>query len=134
MLTQDDYRLYTGQSISYTEEEWQKIVKVAGMRLASFLCLEKLPELTDGNLDLAQLLANFIAAVQKFQGDGGTVSSKSVRNFTISFKSGSAANAFSQIAEQYGDTIDKYSNCGEIGVVAERTARRCGYEFGILDF
>lgn len=133
MLTQDDYRLYTGQSISYTEEEWQKIVKVAGMRLASFLCLEKLPELTNDNEDLAMLFANFIAAVLKFQGDGDTTQSKSVRNFTISFKSSGAADAFSQIAGQYGDIIEKYSNCGEIGVAVEK-ARRCGCEFGSIGF
>lgn len=132
MLTQDDYRLYTGQSVSYTEEEWQKIVKVAGLRLASFLCLDSLPELDDSNLDLAMLLANFIAAVIKFAGDGDSIQSKNVRNFTISFKSGNATNAFAQIMEQYDDIIAKYSKC-DFGVAVEK-ARRCGCEFGRIGF
>lgn len=123
-LTQAQYKLFTGQTIAVSAEDWTTIVKVASIRLASFLCLEQLPELTDDNLDLAQLLANFIAAVQRFQGDGGTVSSKSVRNFTISFKTGVAADAFSQIAGQYGDTIDKYSKCG-LSVAVERSHGGC---------
>lgn len=124
MLTLEQYTLYTGMTAPYEDEDWETIVSVAEMRLASFLCLEEFPELTDGNADLAMLLANFIASVIKFQGDGDTVESKSVRNFTINFKSSSAADAFSQIANQYADIIDKYSQCG-MGVKVERTKGFC---------
>ena len=124
MLTQDDYKLFTGQTVTFSEADWQTLVTLAGVRLASFLCLETLPELTDENLDLAMLLANFIAATLKFQGNGDTIESKRVRNFTINFKSSSASNAFSQIATQYGDIIDKYSACGS-GVVVESNRKCC---------
>lgn len=130
MLTQADYKLYTGQSISLEEEDWKTLVSVASMRLASFLCLSQFPELTDNNKDLAMLLSNFIAAVLKFQGDGDTIQSKNVRNFTISFKSNSAINAFSQINTQYPDIIGKYSEC-DLGVAVERL-RRCGYGIGTI--
>jgi hypothetical protein len=102
-------------------------VEIAEMRLASFLCLDSFPTLDDSNKDLAMLLANFIAAVLKFQGDGDAVTSKHVRNFTINFKSSSAADAFSQIAMQYDDIISKYSECG-LGVKVERQRYNCcGY-------
>lgn len=130
MLTQEDFKLWTCTESNLIADDWEKVVQTASSRLASFLCLDRLPELTDDNPDLAQLLANFIAAVLRFQGDGGTVSSKSVRNFTISFKSGAAADAFSQIASQYGDIIDKYSDCN-LGVAVEKS-RRCGCEFGYI--
>lgn len=130
MFTQEQYTLYTGQASSYDDEDWEVLVSVAEMRLASFLCLESFPELTDDNVDLGLLLANFIAAVLKFQGDGDAVESKSVRNFTINFKTSSAANAFSQIASQYSDIIDKYSEC-DLGVKVERSKRCCcGYFYG----
>lgn len=124
MLTLEQYTLYTGITPAYEDEDWNSIVLVAEMRLASFLCLEELPELDDNNQDLAMLLANFIAAVIKFQGDGDAIESKSVRNFTINFKTGRAANAFSQIASQYGDIIAKYSEC-DLGVRVERSKRHC---------
>ena len=124
MLTLEQYKLFTGQSVLYDDADWEVIVKVASKRLASFLCLEEFPELTDDNLDLAMLLANFIAAVIKFEGDGDQIQSKQVRNFTISFKSSSAANAFAQIASQYSDIIDDYSDCGS-GIVVERQRRCC---------
>lgn len=124
MLTLEQYTLYTGLTAPYEDEDWETIVSVAEMRLASFLCLEEFPELTDGNADLAMLLANFIASVIKFQGDGDTVESKSVRNFTINFKSSSAADAFSQIANQYADIISKYSQC-DSGVKVERSYWHC---------
>ena len=130
MFTQEQYTLYTGQASSYDDEDWEVLVSVAEMRLASFLCLESFPELTDDNVDLGLLLANFIAAVLKFQGDGDAVESKSVRNFTINFKTSSAANAFSQIASQYSDIIDKYSEC-DLGVKVERSKGCCcGYFYG----
>ena len=123
-LTQEQYTLYTGQKVAYSATDWATLVAVAEMRLASFLCLDLFPELDENNKDLAMLLANFIAAVIKFQGDGDAVSSKHVRNFTINFKSSSAADAFSQIASQYADIIDKYSECG-LGVRVERQGWNC---------
>lgn len=134
MLTQENYCLYTGQSVSYSDTEWGAIVGIASSRLASLLCLEELPELTDGNQDLAFLLANFICTVLKFQGASDEVESKSVRNFTINFKS-SAANAFEQIYGHYKDIIDKYSNCG-LELKVERNAKHCCgyYNNGYLNF
>lgn len=125
MLTQEQYTLYTGLKTNYESSDWTAIVKVAEMRLASFLCLDEFPGLTDSNTDLAMLLANFIAAVLKFRGDGDTVTSKRVRNFTINFNSSSAADAFSRIATQYSDIIEKYGEC-DMGVVVERQ-RPCCY-------
>lgn len=124
MLTQEQYTLYTGLPVSYNDTDWETIVAVAEMRLASFLCLDSFPELDSGNADLAMLLANFIAAVLKFQGNGDAVESKRVRNFTINFKTSSASDAFSQIATQYADIIDKYSEC-KTGVVVERQKGCC---------
>ncbi|MBR3139064.1 hypothetical protein IKG38_03610 [Candidatus Saccharibacteria bacterium] len=124
MLTLEQYTLYTGQTVSFLQSDWEAIVSIAEMRLASFLCLEEFPELTAKNKDLAMLLSNFMAAVFKFQGDGDAIESKSVRNFTINFKSNSAADAFSQIASQYQDIIDKYSQC-DLGVKVERSRRYC---------
>lgn len=132
MLTQEQYTLYTGLTTNYSQSDWNTIVAVAEVRLASFLCLGVLPGLDDSGVvvlpnDLALLLANFIAAVLRFQGNGDTIESKSVRNFTINFKSSSATDAFSQIATQYGDIIEKYSQCGS-GLKVERSAcRRCYY-------
>ena len=123
MLTLEQYTLFTGITTSFDDEQWESIETVAEMRLASFLCLEELPD-TDEHQDLAMLLANFIAAVLKFQGDGDAIESKSVRNFTINFKTSSASNAFAQIASQYEDIIDKYSDC-DLGVVVERSRRHC---------
>ena len=120
MLTQAQYKLFTGLTVTFTEEDWQTLVTVASKRLASFLCLETFPGLADDNADLAMLLANFIAAVLKFQGNGDTVESKRVRNFTINFKTSSASNAFSQIASQYSDIIEEYSQC-DSGVIVERS-------------
>lgn len=133
-MTQDEYKLFTGQTVNYDDTDWGIIVDVAELRLASYLCLEEFPELDETNQDLAMLLANFIAAVFKFQGDSGTIESKSVRNFTINFRS-SATNAFEQIYKQYEDIIEKYSNC-ELGVTVERTHRSCceGYNYGFVNF
>lgn len=129
-MTPEQYTLYTGLTVPYEDTNWNIIVAVAEMRLASFLCLDEFPELTDENADLAMLLANFIAAVLKFRGDGDAITSKSVRNFTINFKSSSAADAFSQIGLQYGDIIAKYSEC-DLGVKVERSQRHCcEYNYG----
>lgn len=130
MLTQEQYTLYTGIKVQYHSSDWSTLVSVAEMRLASFLCLDSLPELNDSNKDLALLLANFIASVIKFMGDGDVATSKHVRNFTINFKSSSAADAFSQVASQYGDIIDKYSDCNS-GVRVERSYKPCcGWYYG----
>lgn len=134
MLTQEQYTLYTGHNSCFSDEDWELIVNIAEMRLASILCLEEFPELDETNSDLGLLLANFICTCLKFQGAPDTIESKSVRNFTINFKS-SATNAFEQIYSQYRDVIDRYSNCGtEINV--ERNAWHCCgyYNNGLLNF
>lgn len=121
-MTQDDYKLWTGETVTFDDENWERILAVASSRLASFLCLEALPNpLPD---DLAELLANFICAVQKFQGNFDTIESKSVRNFTIHFRSDSAVNAYAQIARQFDDVIGKYSNC-DTDFKVERSSRCC---------
>ena len=133
MLTQEDYCLFTGQTVSYSDTEWATIVNVASGRLASLLCLEEFPELGDDNKDLAFLLANFLATTLKFQGAADEITSKSVRNFTINFKN-SATNAFEQIYSHYKDIIDKYTEC-DLGVKVERSERCCGYyNNGFLNF
>ena len=133
MLTQDQYTLYTGQTNNCSDESWEALVNIAEMRLASFLCLDELPELDETNEDLAMLLANFICATLKFQGAPDTIESKSVRNFTINFKS-SATNAFGQIYHQYEDIIERYSKC-DIGIKVERSSWHCcRYNNGLLNF
>lgn len=134
MLTQEDYCLYTGQSVSYSDTEWTALVNIASSRLASLLCLETLPELTEDTADLAMLLANLISATLKFQGASDEIESKSVRNFTIKFKS-SATTAFGQIYPQYHDVIEKYSNCGSEVKVEKDAWHCCGYyNNGFLNF
>lgn len=124
ILTQDEYTLFTGEAISYSNADWTTLVNIASGRLASFLCLNELPGTSGDYADLGELLANFICQVFKFRGDHDAVDSKSVRNFTIKFKTSSAANAFAQIAGQYGDVIDKYSAC-DLGFTVERSKRYC---------
>lgn len=134
ILSKSDYKLYTGQTVSYSDSDWDKIVTIASERLASFLCLVEFPELTEDNADLAMLLANFVCASIKFAGNSDTISQKSVRNFTISFKS-NAANAFQQIYSQYEDIIEKYSQC-ELGIKVESSRRYCCgyYNDGLINF
>lgn len=133
-LTQKEYSLLTGQTIEYSKDDWELLEEIAENRLASFLCLDEFPELTEDNQDLALLLANFICASVKFSGDADTISSKSVRNFTISFKS-SATNAFEQIYKQYEDIIEKYSQC-DLGIKVESSKRYCCgfYNDGLVNF
>ena len=133
-LTQSEYKLLTGQSIDYKPADWIMIENIAEIRLASFLCLDDFPELTSDNEDLAMLLANFICATLKFMGNSDEISSKSVRNFTISFKT-SAANAFQQIFSQYEDIIEKYSQC-DLGIKVESSKRYCCgfYNDGLVNF
>ena len=122
-MTQDDYELWTGETVSYAEADWNRIVNVAKTRLASFLCLESWPsEMPD---DLEMLLANFICAVFRWQGTpDSSISSKHVRNFTINFKDDNAVNAFAQVAKNYSDIIDKYSVCNS-GLTVEKSQRYC---------
>lgn len=124
MLTQDDYKLWTGETVNFDEADWKRVVSAASARLASFLCLDTLPDpLPDL---LAQLLANFMAEVFKYQGTSAPIEEKRVRNFTIRFSNSSAADAFSQIAQYYSDIIELYSECGN-GIDVEKTARDCCY-------
>lgn len=131
-MTQEDYKLWTGEDAStYTTDQWSRIVANASARLASFLCLDELPT-DDGVLldDLQELLANFIAAVIEHQGTTGAVESKHVRNFTINFRETTAANAFAEIAAQYGDIIEKWSEC-DLGISVEKSANHhCGDYLG----
>lgn len=122
-MTQDDYKLWTGETVSYSDADWQRIVNVAKTRLASFLCLPEWP--SDMADDLEMLLANFICAVLRWQGTPeSSISSKHVRNFTISFKDDSAVNAFSQVAANYSDIVEKYSQCSS-GMTVEKSKRFC---------
>lgn len=122
-MTQDDYNLWTGETVSYSEADWNRIVNVAKTRLASFLCLESWP--SDMPDDLEMLLANFICAVFRWQGTpDSSISSKHVRNFTINFKDDSAVNAFAQVAKNYSDIIEKYSLC-DSGLTVEKSKRYC---------
>lgn len=168
MLTQDDYKLYTGSTVNFTEEQWEKLVDIAASRLASFLCRDSLgvetgkpltaqeydnlgltaqeydekgltaEEYDNGGLailmggedirlpdDLAMLLANFISIMLNNRGDSQQVSSKKVRNFTITYAT-TARSAYSKLRRLYGDIIEKYSNCNG-GVCVERSAKRCCY-------
>ena len=122
-LTQDEYKLFTGDNAAFEDDDWSVIVAEASERLASFLCLEALPD--ELPVTLKDLLANFIFAVRRYQGAGAQeVESKRVRNFTINFKTNSAANAFAQIANNYRDIIDMFSECG-VGIDAERSKHDC---------
>lgn len=127
-MTKDDYKLWTGETVDYSDEDWQRIVNVAKTRLASLLCLDEWP--ADAADDLEMLLANFICAVLRFQGTPeASVSSKSVRNFTISFNSDSAVNAFAQLGNNYSDVIEKYSQCGSGLKVEDSKEYCCGKRF-----
>lgn len=133
-ITQQRYTLLTGQAVNYSNDDWNTLVDIAEIRLATFLCLDEMPELTEDNQDLGLLLANFICACLKFSGNSDEISSKSVRNFTISFKS-SATNAFEQIYKQYEDIIEKYSQC-DLGIKVESSRRYCcgNYNDGLVNF
>lgn len=122
-MTQDDFKFLTGMTTNYTATQWATIVAAAATRLASFLCLDALPETMPA--DLEEAFANFIAAVITNHGANGEVESKHVRNFTVNFRASTAANAFARIAQQYGDVIERYSDCS-LGVdVCERAPRCC---------
>ena len=121
-MTQDDYKLWTGSTASFTDEEWQKIQTAATKRLARFLCLETLPEPMPE--DLAEMTAYFISAVLTNRQASGEVQRKSVRNFTVEFSKPTAADAFAAIYQQFADVIEAYGDCGDT-IHVERTVRRC---------
>lgn len=127
MLTQDEYKLWTGETVNYSDSDWQKIVIGAVLRLERFLCLEELPTDENGNLpeDFANLLANFIALSKDSQGAGSKVTSKRVRNFSINYSNdGDNLGIFARLEKNYGDIIAKYSACTS-GLCVEKTARGC---------
>ena len=129
IITITNYVLWTGEPAPrMTEAEWLKFTNAAGSRLMSFLCLEELPE--DLPDDLEELLANFIAAVIKRSGSKGEVETKIVRNFHISFRASSAANAFAEIGQEFGDIIGKYSDCGS-SLMVEHNGRDCCGKYGL---
>lgn len=133
-LTQQEFSTLTGQTVNYSPSDWELLEGIAEIRLASLLCLDMFPELDSTNTDLAMLLANFISATLKYMGADDTIDSKSVRNFTIKFKS-SATNAFEQIYSQYSDIIEKYSECDTIVKVERSSCHCCGYyNNGLLNF
>lgn len=133
-LTQQEFSTLTGQTVNYSPSDWELLEGIAEIRLASLLCLDMFPELDSTNTDLALLLANFISATLKYMGADDTIDSKSVRNFTIKFKS-SATNAFEQIYSQYSDIIEKYSQCDTIVKVERSSYHCCGYyNNGLLNF
>lgn len=121
MLTQDEYQLYTGQTVQLSEENWQKVVDLAALRLAGLLCLEALPSPILEDLKL--LLANFLYFMLAGRGDKAPVTSKKVRNFTINYGS-DTASAFAKLRDKYGDIIGKYSACGN-GFAVEKSTRCC---------
>ncbi len=128
MLTQDDYNLYTNTATTFSDEDWEKLVSMSAVRLAGLLCLEELPTDADGNLPdgLAMVLANFICLILDRRGNDSRISSKRVRNFTINYDNGSVSGAFSKLTENYGDILDKYSNCGSTLSVEQSTRLCCG--------
>lgn len=128
MLTQDDYKLYTGETSSLSDEDWSKMVALALFRLENALCLEEAPRDDEGNLlsDFAMLLANFIYLMLSHRGSDSRIESKSVRNFTIKFGSSGVTGAFAKLSENYPDIIEKYSQCGSTMSVEKSTRLCCG--------
>ena len=121
-MTQDDYKLWTGSTASYTSAEWHKITTAASARLARFLCLDLLP--TTMPADFEEMFANFINAVISRQGNTGAVERKTVRNFTVEFREPTAADAFAAIYQQFRDVIETYGNCGST-ITVEHSTRHC---------
>lgn len=121
-MTQDDYNLWTGSTASYTDAEWQKIQEAASSRLARFLCMQTLPNPMPA--DFAEMYANFIHATLSRHGEAGEVQRKSVRNFTVEFRQPTAADAFAAIYQNFGDTIEAYTECGAT-IRVESTTRHC---------
>lgn len=121
MLSQDDYKLYTGETSGLSDEDWTKIVSMAAVRLAGLLCLKELPSPLSGNL--AMLLANFICMMLNERGDKSPVTSKKIRNFTINYGT-NTASIFAKLKRKYPDIIADYSKCGN-GFAVEKSTRCC---------
>ena len=120
-LTQEEFQLWTKQAVTFSDEEWSEIVGLANARLASFLCLEELPP----DSALALPLAWLIRFTLDFESEDSKISSKRIRNFSVSFRGQEAANAFKKIADEFGDILDSYSNCGLAFSVERSACRRC---------
>lgn len=71
MLTQDDYQLYTGVAVNFTDEQWQKLVNIAASRLAGFLCRDSLGVDT-GNPLTAEEYDNLSLTAQEYDDKGLT--------------------------------------------------------------
>lgn len=123
MLTEDEYKLYTGKRSKLSDKDWNNIVELASLRLAGLLCLDALPEPLPADLKL--LLANFICLMLGARGDKAPVVSKKVRNFTINHGN-DTSSAFAKLNERYGDIIGKYSACGSGFAVEKSTRCGCG--------
>lgn len=121
-MTQDDFKFLTGMTTTYTPTQWTAITNAAKIRFASFLCLDDFPDPLPA--DFEDAFANFIAATIANQGAAGEVESKHVRNFTVNFRKSTAANAFARIAQQYGDVLERYSECA-LGVDVSEPQPRC---------
>lgn len=121
MLTQDEYKLYTGNTPNFSDEDWTSIVELAARRLAGLLCLDALPDPLPADLKL--LLANFIYLMLEARGDKAQVTSKKVRNFTINYDI-DTSSAFAKLKKRYGDIIAEYSACGS-GFAVEKSTRCC---------
>ncbi len=128
MLTQDEYKLYTGASVNYSDSDWQKLVAIAASRLADFLCLPALPLDDKDNLpdELKMLLANFVCLMLSERGQNLRVSSKRVRNFTINYGTETAGNAFLKLENTYPDIIANYSEC-DSALAVEHNTPECSY-------
>lgn len=113
MLTQDDYKLYTGETTNFSNEDWLKLTSLSSQRLLSLLCLEELPKDSKGNTpdDFQLVWANFIYLMLAHRGQDSRVTHKSVRNFSISYGSSSVSGAFAKLTDNYGDILEQYSNC-----------------------
>lgn len=122
MLTQDEYSLYTGEPVSgkYSDEYWKKLVNIALSRLESLLCLPELPWAEKDTPDkFKMLLAEFMSGTFAHSGNQEKVQSKTIRNFSVTFRSNKAANAFQSLYEKYPDIIEEYSGCGD-GFIIEK--------------
>lgn len=111
-MTLENYNFWTNNKykLNFSQDEFDKIVNVAKTRLASFLCLSDLGnDLAD---DLEMVLAQFIALIMIDNSDNGEhIESKRVRNFSITFTN-NTANIFAKLAKNYGDILNRYSECG----------------------
>lgn len=104
------------------------MASLAAGRLEGLLCLNGLPKDAEGNLpsDFAMVMANFIYLMLSHRGSDSKVTSKKVRNFSINYGSDSVTGAFAKLRENYGDILDKYSQCGSTLSAECNTRLYCG--------